>query len=105
MTCSFTASALVAAAETRAEIAVLDLSAKTLAATAPHLAARIQLEQACMRNLPQILRGEMTVAEAICPKGSLDMVEAVSKDSIHGIPYCKQMAGVTCFYSKALAEV
>ena len=105
MTCSFIASALVSAAETKAEVAVLDSSAKTLTATAPHLAARIQLEQACMRHLPQILRSEMTVADAVCPRGSLHLVTAVSNDPIHNIPYCSQIARIACSYSKALTKV
>ena len=99
------ASALVSAAETKAEIAALDSSAKTLAARAPHLAARIQLEQACMRHLPQILKGEMTVADAVCPKGSLDLVAAVSNDPIHSVPYYSHMARIACTYSTALTKV
>ena len=103
--CSFTASALVSAAETKAEIALLESSAKNLAAKAPHLEARIKLEQACMRNLPQILRGDLTVAEAICPNGSVHLVEAVSQDLIHSLPYCKQIARIACTYSKARTQV
>lgn len=103
--CSFTASALVSAAETKAEIALLESSAKNLAAKAPHLEARIKLEQACMRDLPQIFRGNLTVAEAICPNGSLDLIEAVSQDPIHSFPYCKQIARIACTYSKARTQV
>lgn len=103
--CRLVATALVSAAETKAEIASLEATAKSLSATAPHLADRIKLEKVCMQALPQILRGKATILETICPQGSLSLVEPLSRDPILSKPYADCVAQLVCTYCQASAQV
>ena len=47
----------------------------------------------------------MTALEAICPGGTLDLIEPVCKDPIHSLPYQAQMADVVSSYVQMFKQV
>lgn len=103
--CRFVAAPKVASVGTKAEIASLKSSSELQAAKFPHMAARIDLEWACMQSLPAILQGTSTIAEVLYPGGLLKLVEPIGRDPVFSIPYHNQMACITSQYIQTCHKV